>query len=328
MAMNVGPEFVEDRMQTSIKFSNHNAFHTIALVILTLLSLTSLPARSQSPLEMVVLHVRVTDALSKAVVDVPQSSFRISEDGVPQDIALFSKEEVPLSYGLVIDNSGSLRVYISNVVKAGIRIVKTNRPNDDAFLVRFISSDKIETVQETTSEQQLLINGLDSLYVEAGQTALIDAVYLAADKLAKQVAPNNTIRRRALIVVTDGEERNSFYKIEQLLRLLASTDIQIYTIGFTGQLKPQSIDRARDLLNRLALDTGGRAFFPTSGTDLEHITDAIINDIRTQYVMGYVPSKTQAQKAFHKVEVSIADDPKQEKRVAVTRVGYSTKVKR
>ena len=79
------------------------------VVILVLLALTALPARSQSPVEMVVLHVRVTDALSKAVVDVPESSFRIAEDGVPQTIAMFSKEEVPLSYGLLIDASASLR---------------------------------------------------------------------------------------------------------------------------------------------------------------------------------------------------------------------------
>ena len=151
---------------------------------------------------------------------------------------------------------------------------------------------------------------------------------IGADKLAKQLSPDNKIRRRALIVVTDGEERNSFYTLDQLLLLLGSTDIQIYTIGFTGQLQGQSKDRARALLSRLALETGGRAFFPASGTELEQITDAIINDIRTQYVIGYVPSNTQVQKAFHKVEVLIADDPKREKRVAVTRVGYSPKVKR
>lgn len=298
------------------------------LVILVLLALTGLPARTQSPLEMVVLHVRVTDALSKAVVDVPENSFRITEDGVPQTIRMFSKEEVPLSYGLLIDNSGSFRTQLSAVVTAGILIVSSNKPNDKAFLIRFISSDKIQTVQEPTTQRQLLINGLQSLYVEGGQTAVIDAVYLGVDKLAKEVGSDSGVRRRALILVTDGEDRNSFYKLEQLLQLIASTDIQIYTIGITGQLKAPSIDRARDLLSRLALETGGRAFFPASGTELEQITDAIINDIRTQYVIGYLPSNTLVQKAFHKVEVSIADDPKREKRVAVTRVGYSPKVKR
>jgi Ca-activated chloride channel family protein len=308
-----------------MKASRHITFRFIAFLILASLWGTALFAQNQSRLEMVVLHVRVTDALSKAVVDVPESSFRITEDGIPQSIALFSKEEVPVSYGLLIDNSGSLRSQLSAVVKAGVRIVKTNTPNDEAFLIRFISSDKIQTVQETTSDRQLLINGLDSLYVEGGQTAVVDAVYLAAEKLTKQVSPNNTIRRRAVILVTDGEDRNSFYKSEQLLRLLASTDIQIYAVGFIDALRDKSRDRAKQLLTRLALDTGGRVFFPTSDTDLDHITDAIINDIRTQYVIGYIPPKTQADKAFHKVEVLIADDPNREKRIAVTRVGYSNR---
>ena len=310
-----------------LKVSRLTTFRFIAFLILALWC-TGLFAQNQTTQEMVVLHVRVTDALSKAVVDVPESSFRITEDGIPQTIALFSKEEVPVSYGLLIDNSGSLRSQISAVVKAGIRIVKTNTPNDEAFIVRFISSDKIETVQETTSDRQLLINGLNTLFVEAGQTAVVDAVYLGADKLAKQASADKTIRRRALILVTDGEDRNSFYKPDQLLKLLASTDIQIYTVGFVDELKGKSRDRAKALLSRLALDTGGRAFFPISEAELDHITDAIINDIRTQYVIGYVPSKTQANQEFHKIQVLIENDPKQEKRIAVTRVGYSNKQER
>lgn len=308
-----------------MKAWRQTTFRFIAFLILPSLWSTGGFAQNQPPTNMVVLHVRVTDALSQAVVDVPESSFRVTEDGVPQTIALFSKEEVPVSYGLLIDNSGSLRSQLSSVVKAGIRIVKTNAPNDDAFLIRFISSDKIQTVQEPTSDSQLLINGLEGLYVEGGQTAVVDAVYLAAEKLAKQSSPDNTIRRRALILVTDGEDRNSFYKSEQLFRLLATTDIQIYSIGFTDELKSKSQEKAKQLLRQLASDTGGRVFFPSSTSELEQITEAIINDIRTQYIIGYVPSKTQTDKAFHKVEVSIANDPNREKRIAVTRLGYSNR---
>lgn len=279
------------------------------------------PIQDKAPDKMVILNVRVTDALSKAVVDVPQSSFQITEDGVTQKIAFFSKEEPPLSYGLVIDNSGSLRSQLLKVLQAGGRIVNSNKDEDEAFLVRFISSDKIETVQEFTSDKRLLIAGLSDLYVEAGQTAVVDAVYLSAAYLAKQRSAAATLRRRALVLVTDGEDRASYYKIEQLFSLLGTTDIQIYTIGFTGELKGKAKERAANLLARLALDTGGRAFFPTSTGELEHIADEIINDIRTQYVIGYVPSA--ASNTFHKVQVSIAENANQEKRIAVTRVGYS-----
>jgi len=300
-------------------------FAVLLVVLCVLLLGTSLFARGPSQSEVVVLHVRVTDPLSQAVLDVPQSSFRVLEDGVPQTITRFSKEQIPVSYGLVIDNSGSMRSQLSEVIHAAVRIVNSNQPGDDAFLVRFISSDKVQVVQDTTSDQRLLVNGLDTLYVEGGQTAVIDAVYLAVDKLSKQKSSDPTLRRRALVLVTDGEERNSFYKVEQLLSLLGSTHVQIYAIGFTGELKEKAAAKAKNLLSQLATDTGGRAFFPATTGELQNIADQIINDIRTQYVIGYEPSNRQD--GFHKVQVLIEDDNKTQKRVAVTRVGYLARQK-
>src|SRR4029079_16239087 len=117
---------------------------------------------------------------------------------------------------------------------------------DNAFLIRFISSDKIETVQDVTDDKQLLRDGLESLYVEQGQTAVIDAVYLSAEKLIAQ--KSDTLHRRALIVITDGEDRNSFYKQEQLFTLLGKSDVQIYVVGLTEELKAKTKGRAKELL--------------------------------------------------------------------------------
>ena len=289
------------------------------VVLCVLLFGTALFARDPQS-QVVVLHVRVTDPSSQAVLDVPQSSFRVLEDDAQQTITLFSKEQIPVSYGLVIDNSGSMRSQLAAVIKASVRIVNSNKPGDDAFLVRFISSDKVQVVQDTTSDRGLLANGLDTLYVEGGQTAVIDAVYLAVDKLSKQTSSDGKPRRLALVLVTDGEDRNSFYKVEKLLGLLGSTDVQIYAIGFTGELKEKAAGKAKNLLSQLATDTGGRAFFPATTGELQNIADQIINDIRTQYVIGYEPSNRKD--GFHKVQVLIEDDNKTEKRVAVTRVGY------
>jgi Ca-activated chloride channel family protein len=297
----------------------------LLVVFCVLLSGTGLLAHGPSQLELVMLNVRVTDPSSQAVLDVPQSSFRVLEDGVAQTITMFSKEQIPVSYGLLIDNSGSMRSQLDEVVKASERIVNSNKPSDDAFLVRFISSDKIQVVQDTTSDRDHLINGLEGLYVEGGATAVVDAVYLAVDKLSKQPSSDVSPRRRALVLVTDGEDRNSFYKLEQLLKLLGSSDVQIYTIGFTRELKGKSPEKAKNLLNQLATDTGGRAFFPATTSELQNIADQIINDIRTQYVIGYEPSNRQS--GFHKVQVLIEDDNKTEKRVAVTRVGYLARQK-
>jgi Ca-activated chloride channel family protein len=270
---------------------------------------------------MVILNVRVTDGESHAVIDVSRDAFSVMEDGAAQKITFFSKEEVPVSYGLVIDTSASLRSQLGKVIQSGIRIIDSNKPGDEAFVVRFISSDKIEIVQDVTADKRLLEDGLASLYVEGGQTAILDALYLSAEKLTK--LKTETLHRRALILVTDGEDRSSVYNREQLFDLLGRADIQIHVIGFTKELQGKSRERATELLTRLATDTGGRVFFPQSSDALARIVDEIINDIRTQYLIGYVPTDQKTATNFHKVEVSIVGDPKKEKRIAITRLGYS-----
>jgi Ca-activated chloride channel family protein len=127
------------------------------------------------------------------------------------------------------------------------------------------------------------------------------------------------LRRFALILISDGDDRRSYYKKEQLFSLLGSADIQIYVIGLKGEMNDKA--KAKDLLNSLATTTGGRAFFPTSKDDLTAIADEIINDLRVQYVIGYVPS--DQKEGFHKLQVSIVDGANQEKRAAITRLGYS-----
>jgi Ca-activated chloride channel family protein len=152
---------------------------------------------------------------------------------VPQTIETFTREEVPISYGLAVDTSGSLRSQIQSVIDAGKTIVNSNKPGDETFLVRFISSDKIQTEQDFTDNKEMLMDGLDNLYVEGGQTAVIDAVYLSAEHVSEyKKGDEGDRRRRALIVITDGEDRSSFYKQEQLFARLREEDVQIFVIGF------------------------------------------------------------------------------------------------
>ncbi|HAF16462.1 MAG TPA: hypothetical protein DCK99_22730, partial [Blastocatellia bacterium] len=171
--------------------------------------------------ELVTLNVRVIDRNNRPIDNVRQNEFRVFEDGVPQPIETFTREEVPISYGLAVDTSGSLRSQLQAVVDAGKTIVNSNKPGDETFLVRFISSDKIETVQDFTPSKDLLMDGLDSLYIEGGQTAIIDAVYLTAEHVAEyKKGDESDRRRRALIVITDGEDRSSFYSPEKLFARL------------------------------------------------------------------------------------------------------------
>jgi len=299
---------------------------TGSFFILALLLWLSCASLAQQQTQTVILHVRVTNPDDKAVLDVPQESFQVTEDGVPQKIAFFINKEVPLSYGLVIDGSGSMRSQINEILGAAGRIVSSNRPSDETFVVRFVSTDKIYVQQEATSNKTALFKALDQFYIEGGLSAVVDAIYLSAQKLA-ELKDTGQLRRRILILVTDGEDRVSFYKQDKLFELLGENNIQVFTIALTNELKPSSRDKAMKLLTRLALDTGGRTYFPDSKTDIERVAAEIINDIRMQYVIGYEPTADDTRKDFHKVLVTITENSNQEKRVAITRVGYQSRKK-
>lgn len=280
--------------------------------------------------ELVQLHVRVIDRNNRPINDVPQNAFHVFEDGVPQTIETFTREEVPISYGLAVDTSGSLRSQLQSVIDAGKTIINANKQGDETFLVRFISSDKIETVQDFTASKELLMDGLDSFYVEGGQTAIIDAVYLSAEHVSEyKKGDEGDRRRRALIVITDGEDRNSFYKQEQLFSKLREEDVQIFVIGFVNELDKEAglirkspREKAVTLINKLATETGGRAFFPESIADLPQIAGEIIRDLRTQYVIAYNPTNKTQDGSFRSIKVSV-DQPSSggDKRIALTRTG-------
>lgn len=296
----------------------------ISLLILIAIasSLTLTQGSAAPPSQMVMLHVRVTDSLGRAVVNLPPNSIVITEDGVPQKIELFVNDQTPLSYGLVIDSSASVRSQFEPLVHAAAQIVESNNPTDQTFIIRFISSDKIEIAQEPTSDKGLLLKAINDLYLEGGQSAVVDAIYLSAEKLAKQPTDSGVQRRRVLVLLTDGEDRASYYKTDVLFNLLAATELQVFTIGLTKELKPESRMKAMNLLTRLGAATGGQTFLATSAEELESISKQLMHEVRTQYVIGYVPTGIDANKGLHKVHVAITDNPNQEKRASIARIAY------
>jgi Ca-activated chloride channel homolog len=279
--------------------------------------------------ELVTLHVRVIDRNNHPINNVQKEEFKILEDGVPQPIFSFTREEVPVMYGLAVDTSGSLRPAFDQVINASKAIINSNKRGDETFLERFISSDKIETVQDFTSNKDALMDGLDTLYIEGGQTAVIDGVYLAAEHVADyKKGGDEDRRRRALIVVTDGEDRASFYSDVQLFQRLREEDVQIFVIGFVSELEAEKglirkspREKAVNLLNKLASETGGRAFFPNSISELPEIAGEIVRELRTQYVVSYAPTNKAHDGTYRTIRVSIADAPGEGKRIALTRQG-------
>jgi Ca-activated chloride channel family protein len=280
--------------------------------------------------ELVNLSVRVVDRNNRPINNLTEGEFKIFEDNVPQKIEFFSKSEVPTNYSLVIDNSGSLRSQIDEVIEAAKILVSANKPEDETSVIRFVSSDKIEILQDFTSNKTDLNDALDNLYIEGGQTAIIDAVYLAADKVTDYEKISNKVdrKRRALILVSDGEDVSSYYSQQQLFDLLRESDVQIYVVGFVkdlssdkGFITKSKQGKAKTFLERLASETGGKAYFPGSVSELNPIAREIASELRTQYSIGYLPSNDREDGTFRNIKVQIADGPSAQKRIALTRAG-------
>ncbi|MBP9663273.1 MAG: VWA domain-containing protein [Pyrinomonadaceae bacterium] len=280
--------------------------------------------------ELVNLNVRVVDRNSRPVNNLQEADFRIYEDGKLQQIDFFSKSEVPTDYGIVVDNSGSLRSQLEKVIEAGKVLVNMNRQDDQTLIIRFVDSKKIEILQEFTSNKTDLNDALENMYIEGGQTAITDAVYLAVESIDQhQVSTRNEDRkRRALILVTDGEDRSSFYNEKQLFDLLRESEVQIYVVGFVDELSkdggfisksPQA--KARAFLERMATESGGKAYFPSSPTELPNLAREISNELRTQYSIGYIPSNDRRDGTYRAIKVQVDDGPNAQKRIAITRAG-------
>ena len=168
----------------------------------------------------------------------------------------------PVSYGLVIDNSGSFRLLLDRVMSVSTEIIDQHRPDDEAFLVTFVSTDKIVLRQELTDSKTDLRDAAENMFIEGGQTAILDAMKSAADYLATNAKPDTT---RSLVLVTDGDDRNSRTKFDDLLKLLKEQKIRVFVIALSDL---KVITR---LIDRLAKETGGKMFLPKTRADLTAI---------------------------------------------------------
>ena len=274
--------------------------------------------------DLVTLDVTVLDAAgNKPVLDLKQDQFQVFEDKTQQKIEFFGREQVPVSVVFAIDTSGSMKPKLDTVIKASVNLVKEGRTGDEMAVIEF--KDQPDLLSEFTEDANEITDTLQNL-TGSGRTAMLDALYLAADYAHKE-ARN---RRRAVILVTDGLDKNSYYKFEEVVERLRETDVQIYLIGFTNDLandgawvfKKSDKDKAEGLLNRLAGETGGRAFFPKELAEVHTIAQAISTDLRTQYSIGYYPTNQTKDGTYRPIRVQVNGGPNR-RLVARTRPGYT-----
>lgn len=275
------------------------------------------------------VHLIITDKEGRSLDDIKQDEIQITEDGKPQTIESFSMLDLPVHLGLVIDMSGSLRLQFPKVIELARGIVESKKPDDQIFIVRFIDSARIDKLQERTSDKSLLLTAIAKLQPAGqGQTALIDAVYLAAQELSKPTGGPGATQRSAIVLISDGEDRQSFYSEEQLFKLLLKGNARIFIIGLVkeldregGLIRLAARDRAIRLIERLARETGGRAFFPERPDDFSNALIQIAHDLHRQYVIRY-HSAGGAKTKNPKIEIKVSDGPEKRKRKAIYKTRY------
>ena len=264
--------------------------------------------------ELVVLPVTVTDRTGDFVPGLHATNFRVFEAGRPQEITLFDSEDVPVTVGFVVDNSGSMRSKRPGVVVASLAFVKSSNPLDQMFVVNFNQKVSLGLPQSIpfTSDLQQLRAALTKI-PPTGNTALYDAIAVGLQHLKA-----GTRDRKALIVVTDGGDNASDLKFRDLLKMAEGSNAIIYTIGL---LDERYSDENPRVLQELAKATGGEAYFPTSTTEVQEVSGRIAKDIRQQYTIGYVPANSVADGKFRAIRVTAKAQGVGKLRVR-TRAGY------
>jgi Ca-activated chloride channel family protein len=269
----------------------------------------------------VLLDITVVDPSNKPVMDLKQEEFNVTEDKVPQKIEFFSREQVPVSLVFAIDTSGSMRPKLDTVVKASTNLVKASRRDDEMAVIEF--KDQPELLEEFTTDTNDVIDTLNGL-VASRQTAMLDALYLAADYANKE----GKNRRKAVLVVTDGLDNDSFYKFGEVVSHLREIDVQVYLIGFindldkdSGLFKKSPKEKAEGLLNKLAEETGGKSFYPKELSEVHAIAQQISTDLRTQYSIGYYPTNSSKDGTFRAVKVQVNSGNR--RLIARSRNGYT-----
>jgi VWFA-related protein len=247
---------------------------------------------------LVVLPITVTNRKGEFIPNLAATDFRVSESGQPQQISLFDSGDVPVTVGLVVDNSGSMASKRSEIVAASVAFVQSSNPGDQMFVVNFSQRVSLGLPQSVafTSDLTQLREAL-SRNRPAGNTALYDGIATALEHLK---AGNH--ERKALIVVTDGGDNASRTNFQHLLHMAESSNAVIYTIGV---FDPRYSGENPQALKRLAKATGGRAYFPESVSQVSDVTQQIARDIRQQYTIGYIPSRRASEGEYRTIRVTV-----------------------
>jgi Ca-activated chloride channel homolog len=266
--------------------------------------------RSES--RLVVLHASIEDKDGHLVMDLPQSAFQVYENGVRQEIKSFRKEDVPVSLGLIIDNSASMTDKRPKVAAAALALVKLSNPEDEVFIVNFDDVPSLDV--EFTSDIKKLQDGLTRIDSRNG-TAMRDALRTAIEHLKGRDKKD----KKALVVVTDGNDNSSLEPLETVIRAAQQNEVLIYAVGLLSDEAPREAEKAKRALDALVRASGGQAYYPKDVSEIDRIAPRIAHEIRNQYIITYSPTNQEQDGSFRQIRL-LVDGP--EVATVRTRSGY------
>jgi Ca-activated chloride channel family protein len=269
---------------------------------------------------LVVLHTTVSDGEGRFVPDLKRENFRVFEDKVEQKLSLFSPEDAPVTMGLVIDNSGSMRGKRAQVNAAAMTFVRMSNPQDEAFVVNFNDKFYLDLKTDFTNDTRELYQALSRIEAREG-TALYDAILASLDHIKKGHED-----KKVLLVITDGDDDASRKSFAYTVQTAQESDATIYAIGVFSEDDRQNdrkmVRLSKKALTTLAEATGGVAYFPDNLDQVEEICTKLAREIRDQYTLGYYPINTARNGRFRTVRVQVQPPKGKGRLTARTRTGY------
>jgi VWFA-related protein len=269
-------------------------------------------AQFRSDTRLVVLHASVTDKKGKLMTSLAESAFKVFENGQPQQVKLFRREDVPVSLGIIIDDSGSMMTKRARVEAAALNLVRESNPQDEVFIVNF--NDEAFLDVPFTNDMKRMEQGLARIDSRGG-TAMRDAVSMSLDYIRDKGKKD----KKVLLVITDGADNASNITLEKVVARANQGETLIYAIGlFTEEEKHEGV-KAKRALNELTAATGGLSFYPKDVGEVQELAGEIARDIRNQYTIAYSPAVQALDGSYRQIKVTV-DAPG--KPTVRTRSGY------
>jgi VWFA-related protein len=251
---------------------------------------------------LIVCHTTVLDKSGHLITDLPESAFTVYEDGVKQSIKVFKREDLPVSIGLVIDNSGSMRDKRAKVAAAALALVKASNKEDESFVVNFNDEAFLDLPhnKEFTNDLNELEEALSRIDARGG-TAMRDAIRMSIDWVKEKGHRD----KKVLVVVTDGNDNSSVISLENLVKAAQQAGVLIYSVGLLSEEERREAQKARRALLDLAEATGGEVFFPKELSEVDRIAGQVARDIRGQYTIAYTPGDTTMDGKFRSIKIAV-----------------------